>query len=456
MAPPGRPAAAGSSGAAVSTLDQVGMTTAAPACGEGGVDSAVRRVANAYFQAGGALANQDLYAQLAPSVPAIGTRAAISGQMRDLGHRQVRWIQQTLRQLGVIERVPERRGHWQATSASRDGIAQLQEQLHKQERQEHERLTPAQPSVVMLACQTELGLSLWGLAGDVAQRLEEPVHLMLSSPPYPLARARAYGGPGVSEYVDWLCQALQPLVRTLAPGGSICLNLSNDIFVSGSPARSTYRERLVIALEDRLGLHKMDELIWYNPQKPPGPTQWASRTRQQLNVAYEPVYWFTNDPLACRADNRRVLQPHSMAHQRLIARGGERRAAVYGDGAYRVRPGSFAAATEGRIARNIITAPPSVSEPRPGAQRSTCTRPGATCRRDAAGAGAVSYRVPDGARRARGRSVQRVGHHGRGSAGTRAPVALRRAHARVHADARVSSFQCKLSDRGERLWAQWI
>jgi site-specific DNA-methyltransferase (cytosine-N4-specific) len=83
--------------------------------------------------------------------------------------------------------------------------------------------------------------------------------------------------------------------------------------------------------------------------------QWASKTRQQLNVAYEPVLWFSPDPLRCFADNRRVLQPHTDKHLKLVAGGGERRSAVYGDGAYRQREGrSFSTATAGRIPRNVL------------------------------------------------------------------------------------------------------
>ena len=62
---------------------------------------------------------------------------------------------------------------------------------------------------------------------------------------------------------------------------------------------------------------------------------------------------FCNDPLACFADNRRVLVPHSERHRALIERGGERRRQTSGDGAHRVRPGSYRAATPGAIPRNV-------------------------------------------------------------------------------------------------------
>jgi DNA modification methylase len=131
--------------------------------------------------------------------------------------------------------------------------------------------------------------------------------------------------------------------------------ISNDIFLPHSPARSLYRERLVLALFDRLGLYKMDELIWENRSKAPGPYQYASKARTQLNVVYEPIYWLTNDPSKVRSSNQRVLQAHTEKHLKLIAEGGENRKVTSSDGAYRIKPGSYANPTEGRIPRNILT-----------------------------------------------------------------------------------------------------
>jgi len=116
-----------------------------------------------------------------------------------------------------------------------------------------------------------------------------------------------------------------------------------------------YRERLVLALHERLGLWKMDELIWENRSKPPGPVLYASKQRTQLNVAYEPVYWFCNDPHKVKSDNRRVLQAHTERHLSLIQQGGEKRNAVFSDGAYRISQGNYGNPTEGRIARNILS-----------------------------------------------------------------------------------------------------
>lgn len=300
-------------------------------------------VLKSYAHEGGPLSNDVLYAKVASSagVPLeiIEKKVPIgkSGEMHSPFRRRVRWYQQTLRALGLLEKDDVAgRGHWKLTPKAK------------------QKLTPAQGTAVMLGFSTDLGVALWAASSSVFPLIGEPITLCLTSPPYPLKKARAYGNPPIQEYVDFILKQMEPIVRHLAPGGSICLNVSNDIFEDHSPARSTYKERMLIALEDKLGLKLMDTLIWHNPNKPPGPIQWASLSRQQLNVAYEPVYWMTNDPRLCKSDNRRVLQQHTEQHMKLLNAGGERRSAVYGDGAYRLREGSFGKRTDGRIPRNIL------------------------------------------------------------------------------------------------------
>lgn len=141
-------------------------------------------------------------------------------------------------------------------------------------------------------------------------------------------------------------------MRNLVRGGSICLNVSNDIFMPGSPARSLLPGALdPAALHDRMGLHKVNELIWHNPSKPPGPVQYASIQRVQLNVAWEPIYWLTNDPRALRSDDRRVLQERARRRLRLIRQGGEQREAEYSDGAsHPPRSGSATRPQDGSLA----------------------------------------------------------------------------------------------------------
>lgn len=300
-------------------------------------------VAASYAEAhDGALDNAALYGKVADragiGLAYLDARAPIgnAGALRSPVKRKIRWYQQTLKQLGVIERIPGERGIWRLTEkAGKD--------IHK-----------AADGIKLVAFSTDLGVAIWGRCQDVFSGIGEPIALCVTSPPYPLRQARAYGNPDESMYVDFICHAMEPVVRNLIPGGSIVLNISNDIFESKSPARSLYIERLILALHDRLGLSLMDRMPWVNYSKPPGPTHWACVKRVQLTTAYEPVFWFTNDPKRVRSDNRRVLEPHTDRHARLMQAGGARRTAVYGDGAYKIRPDSYGKITEGKIPRNVI------------------------------------------------------------------------------------------------------
>lgn len=300
----------------------------------------------------GRVSNGELYEQVAtragidPSEFAKKTPVGDAQQPHSLLARKVRWHQQTLKHAGILERIDGERGVWQLTQPAGKDLNRIG------------------PNVAVVGFSTDLGVAILGACDTVFSAIDSPITLCLTSPPYPLAKARNYGNPSEAAYVDWVCQQLEPIVKNLVRGGSIALNISNDVFLPGMPARSLYRERLVLALHDRLGLFKMDEFPWHNPSKPPGPVRYASVDRTQLNVAWEPVYWLTNDPRAVRSDNRRVLREHTERHLRLMQNGGEQRDQVFSDGAYRVHPGRFGNQTDGKIPRNVLTFGHSCSDQR--------------------------------------------------------------------------------------------
>lgn len=299
-------------------------------------------IQRAYTRAEGPLSNEQLYARVAE---AAGIPESALDEKSEIGRakarhsplkRKIRWYQQTLKTLGVLERVKGQRGVWQLAQPNGKGLLE------------------APGDTRLLAYSTRLGVAIWGNNVGVFSRLDEPIHLCVTSPPYPLRTERRYGNVAEHQWVDFITQSLEPIVKHLAAGGSIVLNVSNDIFESKKPSRSLYLERMVLALHDRLGLSLMDRWPWVNLSKPPGPTHWACVNRQQLCVAWEPVYWFTNDPDKVRSDNRRVLEPHTDRHRRLLEKGGDTRITHYGDGAHRLRGNGFSSSTPGRIPKNVI------------------------------------------------------------------------------------------------------
>lgn len=297
-----------------------------------------------YAKSDGAISNQELYARLASKVGLTSDELRSTREYGDTGatanpfkHR-IRWHQQSLKAKGIIEHGGEK-GYWKMTKSAK---TELTENLGR---------------VSLVAFSTTLGVCIYGLCRPVFRDLDMPITLCVTSPPYPIRRGRAYDTQRTeAQYIDFICESLEPIVENLRAGGNICLNIGNDCFEPRSPARSLYRERLVLALHERLGLHKMDELIWHKTNAPPGPVQYASLTRQQLSATWEPIYWFTNDPMQCTADNRRVLQPHTDRHKDFLV-SDQRPIGTYSDGAHRKRAGSYRNITDGKIPRNVLQFP---------------------------------------------------------------------------------------------------
>lgn len=251
--------------------------------------------------------------------------------------RQIRWAQQSLKRMGLLEKT-DVRGKWQLTHEGRKKV----------------ELRKAITGFSMLAFSTKLGIAIWGDSRHIFSQINEPITLTVSSPPYPIKYGRGYGKWREDEIIDLIIGVLEPIIANLVDGGSVMLNVGNDVFEDGVPSRSIYVEKLVIRMYETLGLRKMDTLIWYNPSKAPGPVQWANVERMQLSTGYEPILWMCNNPKKVRTDNRRVLQPISEAHQKLIDRGGEKRTSVNGDGTHTVRKGSFGTQVNGKIPSNVI------------------------------------------------------------------------------------------------------
>ena len=124
-----------------------------------------------------------------------------AGALHSPFKRAVRWHQQTLKSMGIVERVADRAGFWKLTQPVT------------------KELDRAADGVRLVAFSTTLGMAVWARHEDVFRGLGEPIALCVTSPPYPLRQARAYGNPAEAQYVDFLCEALEPIVAGLVPGG---------------------------------------------------------------------------------------------------------------------------------------------------------------------------------------------------------------------------------------------
>lgn len=294
-------------------------------------------ILDAMQRAGGAASTADIRNDVADQLglddAARSKRAIIGGQNHNVLAHRVRWAQQHARLAGLAERGD---GTWRLTEHGSRHLS---------------RAFPGRPITVFL---TPNGCALWGLAEEAASVIDHgSVRLLLTSPPYALNTQKNYKNEIGTAYVDWLCSIIERLMPVLESNGSLVLNLG-DTWVKNSPTVSLYQERAIIALQDRLGLHLCQRLLWHNPSSLPVPTNYVGLERIRIKNAVEQLWWLSPEDRPY-ADNRSVLQPYSKRMRDLIDRGGAGRCKK--PSGHAQREGSFSVDNGGSIPANLFTIP---------------------------------------------------------------------------------------------------
>lgn len=167
---------------------------------------------------------------------------------------------------------------------------------------------------------TAYGAAYTGHALEVLRALPTGgVKAVITSPPYALHFKKEYGNVDKGDYVRWILPIAREIKRVLAEDGSFVLNIGGS-YNPGTPTRSLYHFKLLIALCDEAGFHLAQECFWYNPAKLPAPAEWVNVRRARIKDSVEYVWWLAPTPWP-QADNRRVLAPYSEDMKRLIRRG---------------------------------------------------------------------------------------------------------------------------------------
>ena len=141
----------------------------------------------------------------------------------------------------------------------------------------------------------------------------------MTSPPYALHFKKEYGNVDKAKYVEWFLPFAAEIKRILKPDGSFVLNIGGS-YNPGSPTRSLYHFKLLIALCDDLGFHLAQECFWYNPAKLPAPAEWVNVRRMRVKDSVEYVWWLSPTKWP-KANNEGVLVPYSNDMERLIEKG---------------------------------------------------------------------------------------------------------------------------------------
>jgi DNA modification methylase len=145
------------------------------------------------------------------------------------------------------------------------------------------------------------------------------VNLVLTSPPYALHFKKEYGNVNKRDYVAWMLPFAREIKRILRDDGSFVLNIGGS-YNQGSPTRSLYHFKVLIALCEEVGFHLAQECFWYNPAKLPAPAEWVNVRRSRIKDSVEYIWWLAPTPWPA-ANNRNVLVSYSDDMVRLLERG---------------------------------------------------------------------------------------------------------------------------------------
>jgi DNA modification methylase len=148
---------------------------------------------------------------------------------------------------------------------------------------------------------------------------DKSVNLVLTSPPYALHFKKEYGNVSKDDYTQWFLPFAKEIRRVLTDDGSFVLNIGGS-YNKGTPTRSLYHFKLLIALVEQIGFYLAQECFWHNPAKMPVPAEWVTVRRVRVRDSVEYVWWLSKTPWP-KASNRAVLKEYSPDMLRLARNG---------------------------------------------------------------------------------------------------------------------------------------
>jgi len=188
-------------------------------------------------------------------------------------------------------------------------------------------------------------------------KLKGKINLILTSPPFPLNKKKAYGNLKGDEYIEWLAEFGPIFKELLAPDGSLVIELGNA-WISKKPVMSLLPLESLMELKKRGDFYLCQEFIWHNTTRLPSPAQWVNIERIRVKDAFTRLWWLSSTPRP-KADNKRVLVEYSEAMKRLL------KSKNYNSGKrpseHNIGEESFLKDHGGAIPSNVLSIPNTVS-----------------------------------------------------------------------------------------------
>jgi DNA modification methylase len=187
----------------------------------------------------------------------------------------------------------------------------------------NDKMAMQQDSEPALIYETDLGRAF---AGDAVETLQqhcedETVDLIMTSPPFALARPKDYGNQSQDTYVRWFQDFADEFWRILKPSGSLVIDLGSA-WQSGSPVKSLYQFELLVSLCRRpeYAFYLAQDFYWYNPARLPSPAQWVTIERVRAKDSINYLWWLSKSQTP-KADNAKVTGAYGAAMKKLLATG---------------------------------------------------------------------------------------------------------------------------------------
>jgi site-specific DNA-methyltransferase (cytosine-N4-specific) len=188
---------------------------------------------------------------------------------------------------------------------------------------------------------------------------DKSINLIVTSPPYALQFKKEYGNVHKDDYVEWFLTFAREMYRVLADDGSFVLNIGGS-YNKGSPTRSLYHYKLMIALVDEVGFHLAQECFWYNPAKMPMPAEWVTVRKIRVKDSVEYVWWFSKTAWP-KASNQKVLKETFSADMHRLNKRGLKETTR--PGGYKINSSWSKMNTKGAIPSNFIQSDLFLGEP---------------------------------------------------------------------------------------------
>ena len=164
---------------------------------------------------------------------------------------------------------------------------------------------------------TALGSQITGDSRKLLRRVPDGcINLLVTSPPFPLLRKKAYGNEDQAEYVEWLAEFAELALPKLADDGSLVIDIGGA-YKRGVPVRSLHQFRFLLKLVDEVGYHLAEEFYWHNPSKLPSPIEWVNKRKIRAKDSVNTVWWFSKTEWP-KADVNPVRVPYSDRMKKLL------------------------------------------------------------------------------------------------------------------------------------------